>query len=276
MMESSKKTDTLNITLVQFNSSRDKEENLEVILSKIEEYSKKSDIIIFPEYSMIKPDFNDREFLINNAESIDNNFITKIREKAKSQKVSVICNFVEKKGGNEKPYNTSIVIDSMGLICGKYQKLHLFDSYDYRESAIYNKGLLRPETLDLRGLKFGLQICYDIRFPELTRLYSLTGASIVFVQAGFFKGENKVETWQSLLKSMAISNGVFVVATGQGEPEFIGHSIIINPEGTTLAEAKEGTEDVSGSINIAEVSKYRDMVPVLEGRRRDFYDVSGL
>ncbi len=264
------------ITLVQFNSSGDTGKNLELIVSKIREYSSKSDLIIFPEYSMIKPDYGNRELMVSIAQEEDGNFINTIKDEAKKNKVYVLANYVERNGSNGKPYNTSLLIDSLGIIVGKYQKLHLFDSYGMRESNVYNFGRLEPEVHSMNGVNIGMEICYDIRFPELSRLYALSGSKIITVQAGFFKGDFKVETWRTLLQSIAMCNGSFIAACGQSGPEFIGHSMLVSPYGKILYEAGEKSEDITFNIDLNETTRYLDSVPVLEARRRDIYDVRGL
>ncbi len=275
-MNGSSVSNQMRIAVVQFNSGKSKEENLDFIKGKIDKYSGKQDLVIFPEYSMIKPDFNDRNYMIDVSESITGQFVEEIRSMTMKREIAVIGNFVESRGQTEKPFNTSFAIDNMGILFGKYQKLHLFDSYGYMESKVYNEGLRRPEVISLNGIPLGMEICYDIRFPELSRLYALKGAQMITIQAGFFKGEYKLETWTALLKSIAMTNGVFVVASGQSGPEFIGHSTVISPAGKVIEELGEDEEDITVKIDMSEVTSYRENVKVLTARRRDFYDISGL
>ena len=275
-MNGSSVSSEMKIAVVQFNSGKNKEENLDFIKGKIDKYSGKQDMVIFPEYSMVKPDFNDRDYMIGVSESITGKFVEEIQNMSKNREIAVIGNFVEGRGATEKPFNTSFAIDNMGILFGKYQKLHLFDSYGYMESKVYNEGLKRPEVVSLNGISFGMEICYDIRFPELARLYALKGAQMITVQAGFFKGEYKLETWMALLEGIAMTNGVFVVASGQSGPEFIGHSTVISPAGKVIAELGEEEEDITVKLNMSEVTDYRENVKVLTARRRDFYDISGL
>ena len=275
-MSGSQDGNKLKIAVVQFNSGKNKDENLDFITKKIAERGKDHHLIIFPEYSMVKPDFSNREYMIGVSESMEGNFVSAVKKAAKENSVAVMCNIVENRGPTEKPFNASFAVDKMGILFGRYEKLHLFDSYGYIESAVYNEGLRRPETISLNGISMGMEICYDIRFPELSRLYALKGAKIITVQAGFFKGDYKIETWQSLLKSMAMVNGVFVIASSQSGPEFIGHSVVITPEGKIVAELEEKEDIISTAIDLEEVERYREKVNVLTARRRDFYDVSGL
>jgi Predicted amidohydrolase len=268
--------DDLKVAIVQFRSGDSVNDNLSYIQTKIKAIAKDADLIIFPEYSMKQPVFQDREAMIKSSENIDGMFISNIRQSARDNAVNVLMNFIERNGNTEKPFNTSILINSMGMISGKYQKIHLFDSYGMKESAVYTEGHMKPELFSVKGYKLGMEICYDIRFPELTRLYSLNGAHIVTVQAGFFEGDFKLETWTALLQSLAMCNGTYILASGQGQPGFIGHSMVIHPSGKILAEAGNGDEVLLATIHIKECMEYLETVPVLEARRRDIYDVHGL
>ncbi len=266
----------LRVGLVQFRSNDSIDENLDFIQRKIKALSRDCDLIIFPEYSMRQPDFKDRDGMISFSQDLTGKFISEIKKEAKDSQVHVMINFIENNGMTEKPFNTSILINSLGMIAGKYQKTHLFDSYGMRESEVYTEGHIKPEPFAINGNKLGMEICYDIRFPELARLYSLTGADIITVQAGFFEGDMKTETWRVLLQSMAMCNGTYVLASGQAAPGYVGHSMIVGPSGKIMAEAGTGQEDVIASIDMRECAKYLDMVPVLDARRRDLYDVHGL
>ncbi|MCL4323378.1 MAG: amidohydrolase [Candidatus Thermoplasmatota archaeon] len=275
-MNGSSKGNKMKIAIVQFNSGKNKEENLDFIKRKIGKFSGNQDMVIFPEYSMVKPDFTNREYMIGVSEPVTGEFVEEIRSRTKAGKIAVVGNFVESRGETEKPFNTSFAIDNMGILFGKYQKIHLFDSYGYTESKVYNEGLRRPEVISVNGIPFGMEICYDIRFPELSRLYALKGARLITVQAGFFKGDYKLETFRILLKSIAMTNGVFVAASSQPGPEFIGHSAVISPSGKVLAELDGEEDDLTATIDMDEVTDYRREVNVLNARRRDFYDISGL
>ena len=268
--------DVLRVAVVQFRSGDSIDENLRFIQEKITALSKDADLIIFPEYSMKQPNFNDREDMIGASQDLDGVFIHSIRESARNNGAHVIVNFIENNGVTEKPFNTSILINSLGIISGIYQKIHLFDSYGMRESAVYTEGHIKPELYSIKGFNLGMEICYDIRFPELTRLYSLKGANIITVQAGFFQGDFKLETWKVLLQSIAMTNGTYVLASAQAQPGYVAHSMIVHPSGKVLAEAGNGNEDLIASIHINECKEYLETVPVLEARRRDIYDVHGL
>ncbi|MGP6207321.1 nitrilase-related carbon-nitrogen hydrolase [Cuniculiplasma sp. SKW3] len=260
--------------IVQWKSGSILKNNLDFITAKINE-TEKNTIIIFPEYSMLYPDYSNPEAFMSSAQSYDDSFIGTISEAASNQSVDVVINFVEKNYG--KPLNTSLHINSSERISGRYSKIHLFDSYGFSESRLYERGNKIPEPFLIHGkVPTAMEICYDIRFPEISRLYSLQGAYILIVQAGFYRGHLKYETWATLLRARAMENGIFVLAADQCGEDFIGHSMVVDPYGQILMELDEDAGDLQGEIDLSKVDDYRDSVPVIRQRRIDLYDVHGL
>lgn len=260
--------------IVQWKSGSSVTDNLSFITAKIND-TEKDTLIIFPEYSMLYPDYSNPDAFISSAQNYDDYFIRTISEAASKKSVDVIINFVEKNYG--KPFNTSLHINSSGRISGRYSKTHLFDSYGFSESKLYERGNTIPEPFLLYGkIPVAMEICYDIRFPEISRIYSLQGARILIVQAGFYRGHLKYETWATLLRARAMENGVFVLAADQSGEDFIGHSMVVDPYGQVLMELGEDPGDMQGEIDLSIVDSYRDSVPVIKHRRIDLYDVHGL
>ncbi len=269
-----KLNEELHVKIVQWKSSSDVDGNLNFIREKIEQ-AERGTIVVFPEYSMLYPDYKNEDGFKMRAETSDGNFINSIRKSASKSSCDVLINFVEKTFG--RPLNTSLYINSEGFIAARYSKTHLFDSYGFRESSLYAQGYFVPEPFLVKGEhKAGLQICYDIRFPEITRLYSLKSADILFVQAGFYKGDFKYETWKTLLMARAMENGMFVVAANQCGEDFLGHSMVISPYGKIISEAGDDFQDLDVKISMSEVAQYRENTGILDHRRLDLYDVKGL
>ncbi len=265
---------TMKLKIIQWKSTGDVSRNLEFILDRIGKTGKDS-FVIFPEYSMIYPDYKDTQSFIEKSQGIGDFFIHSIQDSARKNSVEVMINFAEKSYG--KPFNTSLHINSSGMISARYSKTHLFDSYGFQESSLYRRGMNIPDPFQVSGrFLAGVEICYDIRFPEITRMYSLKGASILLVQAGFYRGEMKYDTWMTMLRARAMENGMFVLAANQCGPDFLGHSTVIDPYGRILAEAGEEPMDLEASVDLSIVEKYREDVPVLNHRRKDLYEVGGL
>ncbi|WP_439923398.1 carbon-nitrogen hydrolase family protein [Nitrobacter sp. JJSN] len=181
----------------------------------------------------------------------------------------------------EKAVNRSFLIGPSGDILARYDKIHMFDidlgGESYRESANYQPGETAVIT-DLPWGRLGMTICYDVRFPALYRALAEAGASFLTVPSAFTKKTGEAH-WHTLLRARAIENGCFVFAAAQAglhenNRETFGHSLIVDPWGTVLAEGG-GTEPgiVLATIDPAKVATARKTVPSLQhGRRFSFAD----
>lgn len=182
----------------------------------------------------------------------------------------------------DRAVNRSFLIGPSGDILARYDKIHMFDidlggGESYRESANYQPG----ETAVVAELpwgKLGMTICYDVRFPALYRALAEAGASFLTVPSAFTRKTGEAH-WHTLLRARAIENGCFVFAAAQAglhenRRETFGHSLIVDPWGTVLAEGG-GTEPgiVLATIDPAKVTAARKAVPSLQhGRRFSFAD----
>jgi predicted amidohydrolase len=167
--------------------------------------------------------------------------------------------------------NRAFVINGAGEIAARYDKIHMFDVHvgdgnTYLESRDYRPGEKSVVT-ELDGIKIGLSICYDVRFPALYRALSQAGAHILCVPAAFTRVTGEAH-WRALLTARAIENGAFVIAPGQGGKhtdgrETFGHSLIIGPWGEIIAEG--GTEPgvVNAVIDLERVAEVRGRIPAL-------------
>lgn len=264
----------MKVALAQISSSKTKEENLKKsidIARKLE--SNPPDILIFPEYQMVYPDFEDPEVMIAQSEFPKGNFVDSFVPMARDSKMNILLNIVEKNNGHLKPFNTSVMLNDMGMIDGKYRKKHLFDAFNFKESKsfIHGYGAIKPFFTEHFSL--GVQICYDLRFPEAARLLRLKGANILSYQAGWFSGERKLDTWLTLLRVRAMENGAFVLGTAQTGNDFTGHSVVINPYGDIISEAGEDETVLTAELDLTLVEEYLKEVPLLRQRRTDIYDV---
>lgn len=264
----------MKVSLAQMSSSKNKEENLKKSLEvakKLE--SNPPDLLIFPEYQMVNPSFDDQEAMIDVSEFPKGSFVETFVPIARDSKMNILLNIVERNDGHLKPFNTSVMLNDMGMISGKYRKKHLFDAFNFRESKsfIHGYGALNPFFTEKFSL--GVQICYDLRFPEPARLLRLKGANILSYQAGWFSGERKLDTWLTLLRARAMENGAFVLGTAQTGNDFTGHSVIISPYGDIVSEAGEDETVLTADLNLTLIEEYLKEIPMLKQRRTDIYDV---
>lgn len=184
------------------------------------------------------------------------------------------------RGDDPRPYNTSVVFDTDGTQVARYRKIHLFDAAPlpgappYCESATVAAGH-DVVTVAREQMHLGLAICYDLRFPELFRALAMRGAEVLAVPSAFTL-ETGRDHWEVLVRARAIENGCFVVAPGQCGPRppdrvTFGHSLIVDPWGTILAQAPDGPGVIVADLDLDRVGDVRRRLPALANRRPDLY-----
>ncbi|MGJ8668135.1 MAG: carbon-nitrogen hydrolase family protein [Oceanococcus sp.] len=176
----------------------------------------------------------------------------------------------------EKVWPASLVFDADGELLARYDKLHLFDvgladGSQYRESRYFQAGENSPQCFDFAGLRFGLSICYDLRFPELYRQLSSDGAQVLLVPAAFTYATGE-QHWEVLLRARAIENLSAVVAANQcGEHpsghRSWGHSMIVDSWGQVLSQCEHAPGFALARIDSDELAGRRQQFPALAHRR---------
>ena len=181
------------------------------------------------------------------------------------------------KASPERAANRSFLIGPDGSVLASYDKIHMFDidlgnGESYRESANYQPGETAVIS-DLPWGRIGLTICYDMRFPALYRALAESGASFLPAPSAFTRKPGAAH-WHTLLRARAIETGCFMFASAQGgrheyKRETYGHSLIVDPWGVVLAEAK-GNEPgiILAKIDVAAVETARKAIPSLQHGRR--------
>ena len=190
----------------------------------------------------------------------------------------LLGSLAEASGDPKRPYNTSVLLDPSGAVAATYRKVHLFDvSVDRgpvdRESERAMPGE-EPVVADMAGVRLGLTICYDVRFPELYRALALAGAEILAVPSEF-KERTGRDHWEVLLRARAIENGAYVIAPAQvggppGKPSF-GRSMVVDPWGTVIAQAPDTVGVITAELDLERVAEVRRQIPALANRRPDAY-----
>jgi predicted amidohydrolase len=265
----------VNLTLAQISCKvGDKESNIrkmEKIITQAQE--KGSNLIIFPELTLTG--YVCKDLVYELAESIPNGpSISQIIETAKRQNVHVIFGMIEsstKAAG--VLHNTAVLVGPEGLI-GKYQKMHLPTHSVFEEKRYFRPGYQIPVFETDIG-KIGLIICYDIFFPEITRLMRLKGAQLIAcisaspsVRRGFF---------EVLTVARAIENTMFVTYTNlvgiEDSLQFWGGSRIIAPNGHLLAQAEYDEEEMlTAKINYSDMKQVETFVPMLRDLRPELFN----
>lgn len=164
------------------------------------------------------------------------------------------------------PWNTLVAVDAGGLRAS-YRKVHLYDSFGYRESEQLRPGPPAPCVLEVAGWQVGLMTCYDLRFPEMGRLLVDAGAEVIVVPAAWVAGERKTDHWLTLLRARAIENTVWVVGAGQPGPRYTGHSAVVAPDGDVVAHADERPALLTVTLDRERLEAVRRTNPSLANRR---------
>ena len=169
----------------------------------------------------------------------------------------------------EKVYNTAYVIDR-GAVAGSYRKMHLFSLMN--EDRHLDRGE-RHLVADTSVGRIGVIICYDLRFPELSRRLAVEGADIIVVPGEWPKPRE--EHWRTLLRARAIENQLFVIAANTcgmvGKLDFFGYSMIIGPKGEMLAEAGYDNGEPTALLDPAEAKQWRESITCFQDRRPECY-----
>ncbi|MCR8642219.1 carbon-nitrogen family hydrolase [Paenibacillus sp. N1-5-1-14] len=188
---------------------------------------------------------------------------------ARDHQVHIIGGSVADKRGQDV-YNTIYVFDREGQLTADYSKIHLFRLMDEHEYLVAGEEV---GSFEIEGVPAGMMICYDIRFPELSRKLALNGAKILFVPAQW--PHPRLHHWRTLLMARAIENQMYVVSCNRvgtsGSTDFFGHSMIIDPWGEVLAEGGEEPALIQAQIDLDLVEQVRSKIPVFGDRKPHLY-----
>ncbi|MBS42497.1 MAG: hydrolase [Nocardioides sp.] len=198
------------------------------------------------------------------AEAVDGPFASTVAQAAAAHGCTVVAGMFESSGDPERPFNTLV---ARGAAVADYRKVHLYDSFGYRESDRLVAGEPGATTVTVDGWRVGLMTCYDLRFPEMARLLVDAGAEVLVVPAAWVAGPRKVDHWRTLVRARAIENTVYVVAVGQPGPRYTGRSTVVDPLGDVLVEAGEEPEVLTATLHREVLDEARRTNPSLANRR---------
>lgn len=182
---------------------------------------------------------------------------------------------VDKVDGPKKAFAASMLYDDLGNMVCRYDKIHLFDvMINNRESFCESSSILpgcSPKVYKCPFGTIGFSVCYDVRFPELYRVYSAAGVDILSVPAAFVYETGKAH-WEVLNRARAIENQAFVLAANQcgyhpGPRRSFGHSMIVNPWGEVLGLQASEPGLVSVDLDLTAMHKLRNSFPVIKHRK---------
>ncbi len=279
------------VGLLQLSCSSDPRENLDRAVSKIETAVQDgATVVCLPEL------FTSQYFcqtedpaLFDLAEPVPGPSTVALRMVAKQHRVVIIVPLFERRTAGIY-HNSIVVLDSDGSIAGLYRKMHIPDDPAYYEKFYFTPGDKGFQAIQTSVGKVGTLICWDQWYPEAARLTTLQGAEMLFYPTAIGwhpleksqEGQSQREAWQTIQRSHAIANGVFVMSVnrvGHEKPaeggdgiEFWGSSFICDPFGVVIAEASiDNEETVIADIDLARVEEVRRHWPFLRDRRVDAY-----
>jgi len=234
-----------------------------------------ADYVLTPEMTNILAARREQLFSVVVEEEADPSLAT-LREVARKLGIYVHIGSLAIRISPDRAANRSFLVGPKGDILARYDKIHMFDvdlagGESYRESRNYRPGELAV-LADLPWGRLGLTVCYDLRFPALYRALAEAGATMLAIPSAFTKQTGEAH-WHVLMQARAIENGSFVFAAAQGGKhengrDTYGHSLIVDPWGSIIAEG--GTEPgvIMAEINPAEVASARARIPSLQHGRR--------
>jgi deaminated glutathione amidase len=255
----------LHLALVQAAASLDPAENRRALKDVGTRLPPGTGLVVLPE--AFARDFGPPGSDISDyAEPLDGPFVAAVTDVAAEHGTTVVAGMFEVSDDPARPYNTLVVVDRDG-VRASYRKIHLYDSFGYRESDRLTPGPLEPVVVDVAGFRVGLMTCYDLRFPELARELVARDAELLVVPSAWVAGPAKVTHWRTLAAARAIENTAFVAAVGQPGPRYTGHSVVVGPAGELLGEVADGEHLLVATVDRAALLDARATNPSLANRR---------
>jgi predicted amidohydrolase len=223
--------------------------------------------VVFPEYaSYFSPTLG--QGFVDAAEPLDGRFIQGVRALAIELDVHLVVGLVERIDEPSRFSNTLVAVSPRGDILATYRKLHLYDAFGEKESTWVKPGEIKPpEIFHFGDFTVGLQTCYDLRFPEVSRRLVDAGVDLVLVPSEWVRGPLKEHHWRTLIIARALENTIYVAAADHTPPIGVGNSMIVDPMGVVLASSGEAVDIAVATISPDRVAATRQVNPALQLRR---------
>jgi predicted amidohydrolase len=195
------------------------------------------------------------------------------RNLAQKHNVHIIASYIEESMGSY--YNCGIIINDQGQLLTKYRKIHLFPLKPMEESEYFTSGdnTNIKSIVNINGLRVGVLICFDLRYPEVSRRLVLEGVDCIIYLAEFPRPRDDV--WTTLLRARAMENQVFVIGVNRvgADPEisFFGKSMVIDPKGKTISSGSDKEEIIMSTLNPELLDSAKQFIPTLSLRHPDQY-----
>jgi nitrilase len=261
----------MKVALVQMDSRTDKARNVRKALDFVRRaFSKKAKFVLLPEYFYFIGKIGGTEDLRKIAEPVGGPTTEVFADLAKKSRGYVLLGSIyERIPGQNKAYNTSVLVGPSGKVLAMYRKRNLFHVHlakkEIREARVFEPGkTLR--VVPVEGFKLGMSVCFDVRFPGLYAASAQRGANVFSVPSAFARTTGKPH-WEVLLRARAIETLSYVLAPNQtglkaGGVPCWGHSMIVDPWGQIVCQASQNNEEiVYGDIALDRIKKTRAIFP---------------
>jgi predicted amidohydrolase len=263
---------------IQLNATDDTDRNLERADRLVRDAAARgAELVVLPEKWTV---LGTREHMAAGAQTLDGEAISWARGTAAELGIDLVAgSLYEHVEDAEKGFNTSVHVGPDGEIQSVYRKIHLFDvevdGAVYAESSTEDPGDEIVVTELAGGLKLGMSVCYDLRFPELYRILALRGAELITVPAAFTLPTTR-DHWEVLVRARAIENQCFVIAPNQignhpGGLRSGGRSLIVDPWGLVLAGAPDAETAIVADLDPENLRDIRRRLPSVARRRPEVY-----
>ncbi|NEK69687.1 MAG: carbon-nitrogen hydrolase family protein, partial [Xanthomonas perforans] len=251
------------IGCVQIESGLEPELNLPRCLAFAREAEARGvQLLIFPESTSSR---SDEPAVPPVEERVDGPFVTRLRNELADSPMTVIIGMTEERDDG-LPFNTLVAFRA-GSIVATYRKLHLYDAAGIRESDSISPGDGPIQVFEVDGFHVGMMTCYDVRFPELSRLLAKQGADVLAVPTSWVSGPLKEEHWKTLSAARAIENSLYLAGAGQTGGTRIGRSHIIAPDGVAEVAAGYGETLLVARLTKRRLEGVRSRFPMLDQTR---------
>jgi len=263
---------------VQLNSTEDTERNLATADRLVREAAARgAELVALPEKWSV---LGRAAQMAAAAETLDGPAISWARSIARELGIDLIAgSIVERVSGRRKTSNTSVHVGPDGELRGVYRKLHMFDvevdGVVYAESENEQPGDEVVVSECSGGVRLGMSVCYDLRFPELYRILAVRGAEVIVAPSAFTLATTR-DHWEVLVRARAIENQAFLIAPNQigshpGGYRSGGRSLIVDPWGLVLASAPDTEAVIVADLDLGSLHDVRRRLPSLAHRRSDAY-----
>ncbi|PWB96125.1 carbon-nitrogen hydrolase family protein [Homoserinimonas hongtaonis] len=256
------------IAVAQFAPGNDGERNLATVRDLATAAAERgAKLVVFPEYSSyFTPTLGANT--VEAAEPLDGPFVIGVAAIAKILGIHVVAGMIEQTIGGDRVYNTVVAVDPQGRHVATYRKIHLYDAFGQQESEWVAPGPVeRPEVFTVDGLTVGLQTCYDLRFPEVSRRLMDAGVDVIACPSEWVRGPLKEHHWRTLITARALENTLYVAAADHTPPIGVGNSMIVDPMGVEIATAGERVDIALGWVTKSRIDDVRITNPAVKLRR---------